>query len=118
MIERCADRQRKFDGLQRWKFHFIIESLPAMLQIALFLLACGLCRYIMTINTLVACTIIILTGLGVVFYLVVVIAGSISYDCPFQAHGSDQLRSLWKEVRPHLTPIVFPIWRLISVVRL
>lgn len=31
MVERCGDRQRKFDGLQKWPFRFFIESLPIML---------------------------------------------------------------------------------------
>jgi hypothetical protein len=38
MIERCGDRQRKFDGLEKWPFRFCMESLPIMLQIALLLL--------------------------------------------------------------------------------
>ena len=45
MIERCGDRQRKFDGLNKWPFRLFIESLPIMLQIALVLLTCGLSRY-------------------------------------------------------------------------
>ena len=45
MIERCGDRQRKFNGLKRWPFRVFIESLPIMLQIALFLLTCGLSRH-------------------------------------------------------------------------
>ena len=113
MIERCGDRQRKFDGLQRWRFYFIIESLPVMLQIALLLLACGLCRYIMTINTPVAWTLIILTGFGVVFYLVVAIVGASSYECPFQTPGSAPLRNLWKALKRvglQSTPIVLPVW--------
>ena len=116
MVERCGDRQRKFDGLQRWPFHFIIESLPVMLQIALLLLACGLCRYIMTINTPVAWTLVALTGSGILFYFVVVIVGASSYDCPFQTPGSAPLRSLWKsfkKVGPHLTSIFLSIWRYI-----
>ena len=110
MTERCGDRQRKFDGLQRWPFHFVIESLPVMLQIALLLLACGLCRYIMTINTPVAWTLVTLTGFGVLFYLVVVIVGASSYDCPFQTPGSAPLRSLWKNLKkfgPRLTPRIW-----------
>ena len=106
MIERCGDRQRKFDGLQWWPFHFIIGSLPVMLQIALLLLACGLCRFLFTINKPVAYTLIALTGLGVLFYLVVVIVGASSYDCPFQTPGSAQLRSLGKKVRPIILPVI------------
>jgi len=35
MIERCGDRQRNFDVLEKWPFRSLIESLPIMLQIAL-----------------------------------------------------------------------------------
>ena len=124
MIDRCGERQRKFDGLQRWRFYFIIESLPVMLQIALLLLACGLCRYLFTINTPVACTLIALTGLGVLFYLVVVIAGASSRDCPFQTPASIRLRRLWKKVGPIILPVIKTlralggtVWRHIPVVR-
>jgi len=67
MIERCGDRQRKFNGLEKWPLHFFVESLPVMLQVALLLLACGLCRYMWSISTPVAYTLISLTGLGVTF---------------------------------------------------
>lgn len=68
VIERCGDRQRKCDGLQEWSFHLFVESLPVMLQIALLLLACGLCRYMASVNTPVAGVLITLTALGVLFY--------------------------------------------------
>ena len=127
MIERCGDRQRKCDGLQSWPFHFIVESLPVMLQIALLLLACGLCRYMMSINTPIAYTLIVLTGFGVLFYAGIVIAGASSYECPFQTPGSALLRRTWTKVGPPLTPIFFfiidalrtlggTIWRPISMV--
>ena len=109
MIERCGDRQRKCDGLQRWPFRLFIESLPVMLQIALLLLACGLCKHMTSINTSVANTLITLTGLGVLFYVGVVIAGASSYDCPLQTPGSALLRSSWTKLRPRFTPIVLPI---------
>jgi hypothetical protein len=103
MIERCGDRQRKCNGLQKWPFHFFVESLPVMLQVALLLLACGLCRYMVSINTPVAGVLIALTVFGVLFYAGIVIAGASSYDCPFQAPGSGTLRSLWMKIGPYLT---------------
>jgi len=99
MIERCGDRQRKCDGLGKWPLHFFVESLPVMLQIALLLLVCGLCRSMWSINTLVAYTLITLTGLGVGFYVAIVIAGMSSYACPFQTPASTTLRGPWKKVR-------------------
>jgi hypothetical protein len=103
MIERCGDRQRKCDGLKKWPFHFFVESLPVMLQAALLLLACGLCKHMATINTPVAGVLITLTVLGVVFYLGIVIVGASSYECPFQTPVSTALRRIWKSTKPHVT---------------
>ena len=52
-----------------------------------------------TINALVARTLIGLTGLGVTFYIAIVIAGMSSYACPFQTPASIALHGLWKKVR-------------------
>ena len=109
MIERCGDRQRKFDGLQKWPFHLFIESLPVVLQVALLLLACGLCRHVASINTSVASVLIALTALGVLFYLVIVVSGTSSYACPFQTPASTSLRSLWKKIRPQTTLPIRPV---------
>ena len=99
MIERCGDRQRKCDGLKRWPLHFFIESLPLMLQVALLLLACGLCRHMWAINTSVGYTLIGLTSLGVIFFIGIVIAGMSSYACPFQTPVSTALRGTQKRIR-------------------
>jgi len=93
-IERCGDRQRKFDGLKRWPFRLFIEGLPIMLQIALFLLTCGLSRYMWSVNTSVARVVISFTVLGFLFYFGIVVAGTSSYDCPFQTPASIALRHL------------------------
>ena len=97
MIERCGDRQRKFDGLKKWPFHLFIESLSIMLQIALLLLTCGLSRYMWSINTSVAFVVITSTILGVIFYVGVVMAGMSSYECPFQTPVSTVLRTALRD---------------------
>ena len=94
MVERCGDRQRKFDGLEKWPFRLFTESLPIMLQIALLLLTCGLSRYMWSVNISVARVIISFTVLGVLFYIGVVVAGTSSYECPFQTPASIGLRYL------------------------
>ena len=99
MTERCGDRQRKFDGLEKWPFRTFVESLPIMLQIALLLLACGLSRYMWAVNTSVAYVIIFLSALGVIFYIGIVVAGTSSYECPFQTPASMGLRSLGNSKR-------------------
>jgi len=114
MIERCGDRQRKFDGLEKWPFHSFVESLPLMLQVSLLLLASGLCRHMWTISTPVAWTLISLTGLGVVFYTGIVIAGMSSYACPFQTPASIALRGPWKKVRSWIPPCIVHSKRVLS----
>jgi len=105
MIERCGDRQRKCDGLEKLPLHLFVESLPVMLQAALLLLACGLCRHMWSINSSVAFTLISLTSLGVAFYVVVVIAGASSYACPFKTAASVIIRDLWKRVRRRIVSL-------------
>ena len=111
MIERCGDRQLKCDGLQKWPFHLIVESLPLMLQAALLLLACGLCRYMVSINTSVAAVLIGLTLLGVLFYIGIIVTAARSYACPFQTPVSFSLRSLWTKVAPFFALVTLPITR-------
>jgi hypothetical protein len=116
MIERCGDRQRKFDGLEKWPFRMCMESLPIMLQIALLLLMCGLSRYIWSVNTSVGRVVISFTALGVVFYIAVVIAGTSSYECPFQTPASIGLRQLRdNKTTQSLLTSLFPT-RIISLI--
>ena len=94
MVERCGDRQRKFDGLEKWPFRLLIESLPTILQLALILLASGLARYMWSVNTSVASVIISFAVLGALFCIGIVIAGTSSYECPFQTPASIALRHI------------------------
>ena len=93
IAERCGDRQRKLNGLHRWHFHVLMESLPVALQLALLLLGCGLSQYMWTINQTIAGTIIGVTGFGILLYISIVVAGTISYECPFQTPLSLVLRA-------------------------
>jgi len=113
-IERCGDRQRKCDGLEKWPLHSFVQSLPVMLQVSLLLLTCGICRRMWLINTPVASTIVSLTGLGVVFYIAIVIAGISSYACPFQTPVSVTLHGPWKKVRPGIDHSIFHFKRVLS----
>jgi hypothetical protein len=93
-IERCGDRQRKFDGLGKWPFAVVINSLPVMLQTAVLLFGCGLSRYLWSVDTSVAWVVISFTTLGVLSYLAILAAGTSSYECPFQTPASVLLRRL------------------------
>jgi len=96
-VERSQDRQRKLDGIIAWYFDHVMESLPLMLQFALLLLGCALSRYLWDINVTVACVVIGVTALGVIFYTFVVIAGTVSASCPYQTPWARILRKI-----PHI----------------
>jgi len=110
MIERCRDRQRKCDGLAKWSFHLFIGSPPAMLQLSLLLLACGLCRRMWSINIAIARVLIAPTAIGVLFYLTTAVAGMLSYACPFQTPASIALQGLWKKVQRRFISVI-PRWK-------
>jgi len=63
-----------------------------MLQFALLLLGCGLSLYLWGINTTVASVMIGITSLGVVFYALIVAAGTASVSCPYRTPGARILR--------------------------
>ena len=91
-VEKSRDRQRKIDGLERWHFRLVIESLPVMLQIALLLLGCALSKYLWTINHTVAGFILAFTAFGVATYTFFTLAASLSYGCPYQTPLSAIIR--------------------------
>ena len=93
-IERSQHRQRKLDGIARWYFDFVMESLPLMLQVALLLLGCGLSRYLWDTNITIASVVIGVTAFGLLFYLFILVAGTASEECPYQTPGSRIFRYL------------------------
>jgi len=80
--ERSQNRQRKLDGIVAWYFDHVMESLPLMLQAALLLLGCALSRYLWDISIIVALVVVGVTSFGVVSYIFIVVAGTVSESCP------------------------------------
>jgi len=91
-IERGRDRQRKLDGIVAWYFNHVIGSFRLMLQIALLLLGCALSRYLWEIDTVVASVVLGVTSFGVLFYIIIVVAGVVSESCPYRTPGSSIIR--------------------------
>ncbi|KAJ6586503.1 hypothetical protein DFH09DRAFT_1308522 [Mycena vulgaris] len=48
--ERGLERQRKLDGLRRWKFDMVLQMFPLLLQLALLLFASALSVYLWSIH--------------------------------------------------------------------
>ncbi|KAJ7203158.1 hypothetical protein GGX14DRAFT_399119 [Mycena pura] len=84
MEDRGLERQRKVDGLQRWKFDFAMQIFPLLLQTSLLLFAAALSIYLWTINHVIAGISMGLTSLGVTLYILMVVSAVISRDSPYQ----------------------------------
>ena len=91
-IERSQSRQRKLDRMDAWYFELVMESLSLMLQISLLLLGCALSRYLWEINITVASVVLGVTLFGTIFYLFIIVAGTVSEDCPYQTPSARILR--------------------------
>ena len=84
VVDRGRQRKRKMDGMVTWRFGLVMECLPLMLQAALLLLGYALSNYLFFINKAIASVIMGFTTFGLLFYLLVVLAATLSYNCPFQ----------------------------------
>ncbi|KAJ7191242.1 hypothetical protein GGX14DRAFT_407306 [Mycena pura] len=92
--DRGLERQRKVDGLQCWKFDFVMQIFPLLLQTSLLLFAAALSIYLWTINSVIAAISIGLTSLGVILYILMVLSAIISRDSPYQTSLSAILISI------------------------
>ncbi|KAJ6589416.1 hypothetical protein B0H19DRAFT_850034, partial [Mycena capillaripes] len=48
--QRGLERQRKFDGLRKWKFDAVLQMFPLLLQLALLLFSSALSLYLWTVH--------------------------------------------------------------------
>ncbi|KAJ7484206.1 hypothetical protein FB451DRAFT_1231782 [Mycena latifolia] len=92
--ERGLERQRKVDGLRRWKFDAVMQIFPLLLQFSLLLFAVGLSFYLWTVHLVIASMVLGLTSVGFVLYSLMVISSIMSPDSPFQTSLSVLLRIL------------------------
>ena len=97
IADRSHYRQRKLDGMDAWCFNAVMESLPLTLQIALLLLGSALSRYLWELQPTVSRVTVGVTSLGVLLYLVIVVAGSLYTSCPYQTPASQIIRRIWRK---------------------
>ncbi|KAJ6597940.1 hypothetical protein B0H10DRAFT_741905 [Mycena sp. CBHHK59/15] len=92
--ERGLERQRKFDGLRRWRFEPLIRIFPLFLQFSLLLFAIALSIYLWTIHHAIAGCVLSLTSLGIASYISLLASAMSSLDSPFRTPLSDFLVAL------------------------
>ena len=101
IIDRSRYRQRKMDGMVTWHFDLVMECLPLMLQGALLLIGSALSDYLYLINKPVASVFIGFTAFGLLFYILIISAATLSFTCPFQTPPSLILRYLIRFYNKH-----------------
>ncbi|KAJ7775436.1 hypothetical protein B0H16DRAFT_1756777 [Mycena metata] len=82
--ERGLERQRKLDGLRRWRFDAVLQMFPLLLQLALLLFSSALSLYLWNVHRAIGAMVLGLTLSGVCAYTLLLLSAIISSDSPFQ----------------------------------
>ena len=110
LVKRGRDRQRKMSGMATWRFKFVLECLPLMLQGALLLLGCALSKYLFTVDHLIAWVVFGFTASGLLFYMIINTAAIASYNCPYQTPLSLIIRFAVKRFSRWFSHTVYQEW--------
>ncbi|KAJ7154045.1 hypothetical protein C8R46DRAFT_1118539, partial [Mycena filopes] len=82
--ERGLERQRKLDGLIKWKFEAVLQMFPLLLQLALLLFATSISVFLFTVHLSIAIIVAVLTLFGLGAYCFLLVSATIYPDSPFQ----------------------------------
>ncbi|KAG8922633.1 hypothetical protein FRC02_011735, partial [Tulasnella sp. 418] len=97
--EQGRKRQRKHDGLKRYRFRLLMQILPMLLQFSLALFLIGVIDFLSQMSIAVATVIIIPVGMGLILYVISVIVAIQQEDSPFQTSLSKSLRLLFPTLK-------------------
>jgi len=95
--ERGLQRQRKLDGLERWRLQTVLRSFLVFLQIAFLLFGLSLSANMWIQQRTISSVIICATALGILFYVATILVSVIHPDCPFQTAGSTLIGAICKD---------------------
>ena len=95
-------REPKFVGLQRGGLHFIMESLPFLLLLALLLFGVGLTVYLWDLDLPAAESMLAVTAIEFAFYAFTTALATARSDYPFQT----PLSSLLSKIFPHAKKVL------------
>lgn len=77
-------RQKKLNGVAKYRFQNVVETLPILLQISLVLFFIGLLDFLRSLNTTVALVVLAFAVTGAMVYTVTVLVATFDPQCPFQ----------------------------------
>ena len=94
VVDRCRDRERKLNWIERWRFDVVMRSAILTIQGSLGLLGSALARYLWEVDRMVSSVVIGFTAFGLLLYVIMVTVSVFSVDCPFQTPLSLLIRSI------------------------
>ncbi|KAG9086642.1 hypothetical protein FS749_003505 [Ceratobasidium sp. UAMH 11750] len=92
--EQARRRQRKWNGMERWKMKKALVYLPAMMHLALLLFALGVCLYLWDVDKRVALPVIMVTGSAMLVYTSATIFPALDRFCPYSTPAAETLTDL------------------------
>jgi len=104
LIDRSRHRELRMRGMIAWRFKFIMECLPLIMQLSLLLLGYALARYLWDLSRTVSAVIATFTAFGFLFYLFIVFAATVWKTCPFQTPISLGFRHILSLAKQHQHP--------------
>jgi len=116
-IDRNRHRELKMRGMIAWRFKFVMECLPFIMQTSLFLLGYALAQYLWNLSHTVSSVVIAFTVLGAAFYIFIVFAGTFSKTCPFQTPVSIILRAALEHYREDIMEAFKAVWDFFGLTR-
>jgi Family of unknown function (DUF6535) len=85
----ACERHLRYLRAQQWRLGMIVAGIPFLIQIALFLFAVGLVVFILGDNVGIGISLLVLTALATVLYVLCTLLPWFSPACPFQTTMSD-----------------------------
>ncbi|KAF7974303.1 hypothetical protein HWV62_12456 [Athelia sp. TMB] len=82
--DRSALRAYMARGHERYRAKRVVEAMPALLHVSLFLFFAGLVQFLYTVDKVVACAVLIPTVLLAILYFTITIISALSLDCPYR----------------------------------
>ncbi|KAJ7670660.1 hypothetical protein DFH06DRAFT_1369636 [Mycena polygramma] len=109
---RGLERQRKFDGLRKWKFDAIMQMFPLLLQLGLFLFSAALSIYLWKIHLSLAVVVLSFTSIGATTYTILLMSAVAFPDSPFQTPLAPLVARLWTKSKIIFSQIASPVARI------
>ena len=88
-LERARTCQYLFDGMIRWRLLSVVNAIPTLIHISLFLFLLGLCSYLINLNTVVGFVTTVAAAICTAFYLFASFVPCFYPQSPYQTPLTD-----------------------------